>query len=188
MTTVEKALRAETTRLRLDPQIERAARDTLATVLASGYNHRPQRESDLSAEQYRDRLVPEAVAAVFTYTALHLSSQYGRAAAHLLHTLNSALSGPAPSRPAARSQTQARRPRGGLFHDAPGLADTMVGLETDVTAAAEHLNGLDFEHAEDVTLAIAARLADGGSISRTYATTIARHLVETQAQHLADGG
>ncbi|MEU3566912.1 hypothetical protein AB0E96_00555 [Kitasatospora sp. NPDC036755] len=108
MTTIEKALRAETIRLCLDPQIERAARDTLAIILTSGYEHRPQGESDLTEEQYWDRLVPEAVATVFTYTALNLSSQYGCAAAHLLHALNNALSGPAPSQPAACPRAQAQ--------------------------------------------------------------------------------
>ncbi|RGD59374.1 hypothetical protein DR950_17680 [Kitasatospora xanthocidica] len=117
MTTIEEALRAETTRLGLTPRIERASRAALATVLSSGYRNRSEDEADLSLEQYRDRLAPAAVAAVFTYTALHLSSQYGRAAAYLLHTLNSALSGPAPSQPAAEA---AARPQAQAQHLADG--------------------------------------------------------------------
>ncbi|MGW7579684.1 hypothetical protein ACWGKU_05180 [Kitasatospora sp. NPDC054768] len=101
MTGTEEALRAASTRLGLTPQVERATRDALNAVLSSGYDHRPQEESDLSPEQYRAQLADEAVVAVYTYTALHLSGQYGRAAAHLLHALNRST----PRRAGAQSPT-----------------------------------------------------------------------------------
>ncbi|WP_316521070.1 hypothetical protein [Kitasatospora brasiliensis] len=109
MTGTEEALRAASTRLGLTPQVERATREALNAVLSSGYDHRPQEESDLSPEQYRAQLADEAVVAVFTYTALHLSGQYGRAAAHLLHALNrstpSRAGAQAPSGPPSRPST-----------------------------------------------------------------------------------
>ncbi|MFD4394406.1 hypothetical protein [Kitasatospora sp. NPDC058478] len=188
--TTDEALRAESTRLRLNPQIERAARAALDIVLASAYDHRPEEKQALSPEQYEAQLTDEAVVAVYTYTALHLSGQYARAAAHVLHTLDRALavppSGP-PAAPAGRPRARIGWPRGGVFHAEPGLADIMPGLEAEVRDAAEYLNGFDYGRADTMTLAIASRLAGGGLIGSTYAVAVARHLVETQAQHLGDG-
>ncbi|MEU8919556.1 hypothetical protein AB0D10_01295 [Kitasatospora sp. NPDC048545] len=70
----------------------------------------------------------------------------------------------------------------GFFHDEPGLADTMHGLETQVTDAAEHFRSNDIDRAATVTLAIAARLAVGGQCTKRFARQIARHLVETEVQ------
>ncbi|MFJ8430373.1 hypothetical protein ACIQ9P_03615 [Kitasatospora sp. NPDC094019] len=96
---LDAALHAETVRLRLTQQVETAARAATDAVVASGYDHRPDALRGLTAEQYRDRLADAAVVEVFTYSALHLSGQYGRAAAHLLHTLDRAHSQGPRSRP-----------------------------------------------------------------------------------------
>ncbi|MCX4749279.1 hypothetical protein OG455_27865 [Kitasatospora sp. NBC_01287] len=77
-------------------------------------------------------------------------------------------------------------PRGrSLFHDGPGLADAMPGLQTQVTAAAQYLNSHDHDQATKTTLALTSRLAAGGECTKGFAKRIARHLVETQAQRLA---
>nr|BEK65649.1 hypothetical protein KPHV_28760 [Kitasatospora purpeofusca] len=185
---LDAALRAETIRLRLTPQVEAAARAATDAVVASGYDHRPDALRSLTADQYRDRLAVATVVEVFTYSALRLGGQYGRAAAHLLHALDWVyLKGPRDRSTPSTTAGSARRPgRGSVFHDKPGLADTMIGLEAEVTGAAECLNSLDYERADAAVHALAARLATGGRIARAYATTLARHLVETEAQHLSD--
>lgn len=77
-------------------------------------------------------------------------------------------------------------PRGrSLFHDGPGLADAMPGLQTQVTAAAEHLNSHAHDRATKATVALTSRLAAGSECTKGFAKRIARHLVEAQAQRLA---
>ncbi|MFF8769024.1 hypothetical protein [Kitasatospora sp. NPDC015120] len=187
------ALREVSARLGLQPHIERTAREMVDAAITGAYGHRPRELRGLTPQQHRERLTATAGPAFFAYTALHLSGEYVRAAAHLLHSLDTQVGGeaapPGPSGEPARRQGSARaprRPRRGVFQDGPGLADTLIGLQAEVTAAAEYLNSLDHEGADAATLAIAARLADAGTISGRYATAIARHLVETEAQRLAE--
>ncbi|MDY0811405.1 hypothetical protein [Kitasatospora purpeofusca] len=190
-TPLPAALRAVSVHLGLRPHIERTARETVDAAIAGAYGHRPRELRGLTPEQYGERLTATAGPAFFAYTALHLSGEYGRAAAHLLHTLDAQASGeaarPGPSRDPARGLNSAgapRRPCRGVFHHGPGLADTLIGLQAEVTAAAERLNSFDYERADTATLAIAARLTGAGTISVRFATAIARHLVETEAQRL----
>ncbi|KDN85694.1 hypothetical protein [Kitasatospora cheerisanensis] len=180
---LDEAVQAVGTRLRVKAQLEPAIAAVMDTVIDSGYHHRPARQRDLTPEQYRADLHPAAVAEVYGYTALQLSGNYRRAAAYLLHAFDRALRGtPQPARP----QPPIRCPRGGVFHGPPGLADTMPGLDSEITAAAEHLNRLDYDQAEPAALAIAARLAAGGPIGKQYAIAIARHLIETEARRLEE--
>ncbi|MFJ6136440.1 hypothetical protein [Kitasatospora sp. NPDC092286] len=187
------ALRAVSVSLGLRPHIERTVRETVDAAIAGAYGHRPRELRGLTPGQHRERLTATAGPAFFAYTALHLSGEYGRAAAHLLHTLDAQASGQAarsgPSPDPARGLNGAgapRCPRRGVFHDGPGLADTLIGLQVEVTAAAELLNSFDYERADTATLAIAARLAGVGTISVRFATAVARHLVETEARRLTE--
>ncbi|MGW4691044.1 hypothetical protein ACWEO1_01490 [Kitasatospora cineracea] len=190
-TELDEAVQAVRARLRVKAELEPAIAAVLDGVIDSGYHHRPARQRDLTPEQYRADLHPAAVAEMYGYTALQLGGDYRRAAAYLLHAFNRLLRGapqasdlPRPARP----QPPARRPRGGVFHGPPRLADAMPGLEGDITAAAERLNRLDYDQAEPAALAIAARLTAGGPIGKQYAlaVAVARHLIETEARRLEE--
>ncbi|GAA1161558.1 hypothetical protein F4556_005100 [Kitasatospora gansuensis] len=192
-TPLPAALRAVSVRLGLQPHIERTAHETVDAAIAGAYGHRPREYRGLTPGQHRERLTTTAGPAFFAYTALHLSGEYGRAAAHLLHTLDAQAGGdaaqPDRSPEPARHQYRVgapRRPHGGVFQNGPGLADTLIGLQAEITAAAEYLNSLEHEGADTATLAIAARLTGAGTISSRFATAIARHLVETEAQRLTE--
>ncbi|MFE2346170.1 hypothetical protein [Kitasatospora cineracea] len=187
--TLDTALSSAAKRLRATPQIDQRARATLLATVTSSYDHRPAAMRDLTRDEHRAALGDDALVVMYTHSVLSLRGQYARAAAHLLHALNDPT--PAwPSPPGRKDPSAMTTARGssrnlGLFHNEPGLADTMSGLDTQVTEAAEYLNSLDYDRATATTLAIAARLTASGGCTKTFATRIARHLVETDAQRLS---
>ncbi|MFJ4668853.1 hypothetical protein [Kitasatospora purpeofusca] len=85
---LDGALAATAKRLHVSPRIDRAAREALLTVIATAYDYRPEAMRDLTREDHRAGLSDSALTAMYAHCALTLGGQYGRASAHLLHTLD----------------------------------------------------------------------------------------------------
>ncbi|MFC8449524.1 hypothetical protein [Kitasatospora sp. NPDC057223] len=85
---LDAALSATAKRLHVQPHIDRAAREALLAVITTAYDHRPAAMRDLTRDEHRAGLSDGALTALYAHCALTLSGQYGRAAAHLLHTLH----------------------------------------------------------------------------------------------------
>ncbi|MEU5385968.1 hypothetical protein [Kitasatospora cineracea] len=85
---LDEALTATAKRLNVQPHIDRAAREALHVMITAAYDHRPASMRTLTRADHRAELGDSALTILYAHCALSLSGQYGRAAAHLLHTLN----------------------------------------------------------------------------------------------------
>ncbi|WP_327073164.1 hypothetical protein OG196_14050 [Kitasatospora purpeofusca] len=85
---LDEALTAAAKRLHVSPRIDRVAREALLTVITTAYDYRPAAMRDLTREEHRTGLSDSALTEMYAHCVLTLSGQYGRASAHLLHTLD----------------------------------------------------------------------------------------------------
>ncbi|MCX4749278.1 hypothetical protein OG455_27860 [Kitasatospora sp. NBC_01287] len=86
---LDAALTATATRLHVNPQVDKAARHALEVMITTAYDNRPAAMRDMTRAEHRARLSDTTLTALYAHCALSLGGHYGRAAAHLLHTLDS---------------------------------------------------------------------------------------------------
>ncbi|MEU8919555.1 hypothetical protein AB0D10_01290 [Kitasatospora sp. NPDC048545] len=87
-TALDQALTEAAKRLHIQPKVDQLARESLHVMISTAYDYRPAAMRDLSREEHRAALADSTLTALYEHCALSLGGYYGRAAAHLLHTLD----------------------------------------------------------------------------------------------------